>query len=166
MTQPITRSNTKLDKVMNPEQFDQVVEAILAGKYSWACVLLLRFSGYNPLHYIPYRTYNRLVKENGQISRPSRQETNSINSVNKCSAVNSTGKSSGNCLNKITDLSYLEISEEHTQVGGGNLEQWLGGKIREYSLLKVELVQHKSKNFLVATGEFFKERSKSAQFHY
>ncbi|NJL83445.1 MAG: HetP family heterocyst commitment protein [Chloroflexaceae bacterium] len=54
----------KLSKTMTPEQFDQVVEAILAGKYSWACLLILRFAGYNPLHYIPYRTYNRLMKEN------------------------------------------------------------------------------------------------------
>ncbi|MEL6165417.1 MAG: HetP family heterocyst commitment protein, partial [Cyanobacteria bacterium J06628_3] len=37
-----------LDKTIHSEQFDQVVEAILAGKYSWACVLMLRFAGYNP----------------------------------------------------------------------------------------------------------------------
>ncbi|MGF1534997.1 MAG: HetP family heterocyst commitment protein [Elainellaceae cyanobacterium] len=51
------------DRAMTSEQFTQVVEAILDGKYSWACVLILRFAGYNPLHYIPYRTYNRLMKE-------------------------------------------------------------------------------------------------------
>jgi hypothetical protein len=49
---------------MDPEQFNQVIEAILDGKYSWACVLILRFAGYNPLHFIPYRTYNRLTKDN------------------------------------------------------------------------------------------------------
>ncbi len=57
------------DRVMNEEQFHQVIDAILAGKYSWACVLILRFAGYNPLHYIPYRTYNRLMKDNGQNPR-------------------------------------------------------------------------------------------------
>lgn len=51
---------TKPDNFMTEEQFEQVVEAILNGKYSLACVLILRFAGYNPLHYIPYRTYNRL----------------------------------------------------------------------------------------------------------
>ncbi len=51
-------------KAMNVEQFDQVVNAILEGKYSWACVLILRFAGYNPVHYIPYRTYKRLIKDN------------------------------------------------------------------------------------------------------
>lgn len=52
------------DRAMNPDQFDRVVRAIVEGKYSWACVLILRFAGYNPAHYIPYRTYKRLIKEN------------------------------------------------------------------------------------------------------
>lgn len=49
---------------MTEEQFNQIVEAILGGKYSWACVLILKFAGYNPLHYLPYRTYKRLMKDN------------------------------------------------------------------------------------------------------
>ena len=49
---------------MTEDQFEEIVDAVLAGKYSWACVLILRAGGYNPLHYIPYRTYNRLVKNN------------------------------------------------------------------------------------------------------
>lgn len=64
MSYEISYPESKLDKVMSLEQFEQVIEAILAGKYSWACVLILRFGGYNPLHYIPYRTYNRLMKDN------------------------------------------------------------------------------------------------------
>ncbi|MCT7972487.1 HetP family heterocyst commitment protein [Laspinema olomoucense] len=63
MTYQMSYANNQLNKVMTQEQFDLVVEAILSGKYSWACVLILRFGGYNPLHYIPYRTYNRLMKE-------------------------------------------------------------------------------------------------------
>ena len=51
---------------MSEEQFNQVINAILAGKYSWACVLTLQFAGYDPLHYIPYRTYNRLMKEHSR----------------------------------------------------------------------------------------------------
>jgi hypothetical protein len=66
MNYQISYPESKLDKIMTLEQFEQVVEAILAGKYSWACLLILRFGGYNPLHYIPYRTYNRLMKENRQ----------------------------------------------------------------------------------------------------
>jgi hypothetical protein len=50
-----------------PEQFNQIIEAIADGRYSWACVLILRCIGYNPIHYIPQRTYSRLIKENRQI---------------------------------------------------------------------------------------------------
>jgi hypothetical protein len=38
-------------KAVSPDQFDQVVKAILEGKYSWACVLMLQFVGYDPAHY-------------------------------------------------------------------------------------------------------------------
>ncbi|MFB8789138.1 MAG: HetP family heterocyst commitment protein [Potamolinea sp.] len=51
MTQQMPYANARATKAMNPEQLNQIVEAILAGKYSWACVLLLRCAGYNPLHY-------------------------------------------------------------------------------------------------------------------
>jgi hypothetical protein len=51
---------------MTSEEFDQVIEAIAQGRYSWACILILRIAGYNPLHYLPYRTYRRLIKENIQ----------------------------------------------------------------------------------------------------
>jgi hypothetical protein len=50
--------------LMNTNQFEQLINAILAGKYSWACVLILRFYGRNPLDYIPYRTYYRLIRDN------------------------------------------------------------------------------------------------------
>jgi hypothetical protein len=52
-----------LDRVMQPEHIDQIVGAILDTKYSWACVLILRYSGCNPLQYIPDRTYRRLCRE-------------------------------------------------------------------------------------------------------
>jgi len=74
MNQKNSCSITSVNKKINPEQFNQIIVAILDGKYSWACVLLLRFAGYNPLDYVPYRTYNRLVKENGQIGRPSKAQ--------------------------------------------------------------------------------------------
>uniref|UniRef100_A0A7C3KBX6 Heterocyst differentiation protein n=1 Tax=Oscillatoriales cyanobacterium SpSt-418 TaxID=2282169 RepID=A0A7C3KBX6_9CYAN len=101
---------------MQPEQFTQVLEAILAGKYSWACVLILRFAGYNPLHYIPYRTYNRIVKENGAPKRPSAcaQTTPKIES--------DSDRSQHRKLNLITDLTHLDpIAEESesAQLKGG-----------------------------------------------
>ncbi|MEA5466587.1 HetP family heterocyst commitment protein [Leptothoe sp. PORK10 BA2] len=48
---------------------DDMMTAILDGKYSWACVLWLRARGYNPKEYMPCRTYNRLVKENYHLER-------------------------------------------------------------------------------------------------
>ncbi|MFN6569139.1 heterocyst formation protein HetP [Nostoc minutum NIES-26] len=64
MHQTDSNCNTQTAKKINTEQIEQIVKAIIAGKYSWACVLILRFSGYNPIDYIPYRTYIRLLKNN------------------------------------------------------------------------------------------------------
>jgi hypothetical protein len=52
-------------KTITPQQITQIIEAIVEGKYSWACVLMLHSIGYNPLDYIPYRTYARLIKDHG-----------------------------------------------------------------------------------------------------
>ncbi len=57
-------SDSKLDIVITEQQLEQIFEAIVSGKYSWACVLMLRFAKYNPLDYIPSRTYSRLIKDN------------------------------------------------------------------------------------------------------
>ncbi len=83
---------------IKPEQLDEIISAILAGKYSWACFLLLRCTGYNPLDYIPYRTSNRLLKENSQIRKSETQPA----------------------LSKIADLDYVEVvREKRAGVRGG-----------------------------------------------
>ena len=51
------------DISITSEQFADLRTAIIQGEYSWTCVLLLQFVGENPLSYIPYRTYYRLVKK-------------------------------------------------------------------------------------------------------
>ena len=56
MSQDNPGISSNFKKPVHPEQFDQVVEAILAGKYSWACVLMLRFSGYNIISLIGLTT--------------------------------------------------------------------------------------------------------------
>ncbi|NET36659.1 MAG: HetP family heterocyst commitment protein [Cyanothece sp. SIO1E1] len=53
-------------KAMSTEELNQILDAILMGKYSWACVLMLRFADFDPLSYVPYRTYARILKENRQ----------------------------------------------------------------------------------------------------
>lgn len=109
MNQDVLGNSNNLDKKMNPQQFDQVVEAILAGKYSWACVLILRFAGYNPLHYIPYRTYNRLLKENSQIGRSNQQQNENLKLANLSSNNRSDNNVKSSCLSKIKDLAYREV---------------------------------------------------------
>ncbi|AUT00510.1 HetP family heterocyst commitment protein [Aliinostoc sp. HNIBRCY26] len=64
MYQQNTSCHSQNVKKINNEQIEQIIKAIIAGKYSWACVLLLRFFGYNPMEYMPYRTYIRLLKNN------------------------------------------------------------------------------------------------------
>lgn len=72
--------NTQNLQKINNEQVDQIVKSIIAGKYSWACVLLLRYSGYNPIDYIPYRTYIRLLKNNylGGKNQESRNDSQQV----------------------------------------------------------------------------------------
>lgn len=108
MNQDIAGSSNNLGPKIHPEQLDQVVEAILAGKYSWACVLMLRFVGYNPMHYIPYRTYNRILKENARTSRSNSQNNESLKIAKPTTDKSETNLSS-NCLSKIKDIAYLEV---------------------------------------------------------
>jgi hypothetical protein len=107
-----------LDRVMQPEQFMQVLDAILSGKYSWACVLILRFAGYNPLHYIPYRTYNRIVKDNHTSGSPSGSPSS------KGSPQSTSSHGSG--LKIVRDLNYLEdqVPTCSAQVKGGARVGW------------------------------------------
>jgi hypothetical protein len=133
MNRPISyvgSANKTLDRVMNPEQFTQVIEAILNGKYSWACVLILRFAGYNPLHYIPYRTYNRLVKDNNLVKQF--DENSSKNDIQK-QLKESTGCAFPTITSQelephsIQDLAYLEPSEDPTSKIFGGWCSWFVG---------------------------------------
>ncbi len=120
MNQQFPHPSSKLDKVMTTEQFNQVVEAILAGKYSWACVLILRFAGYNPLHYIPYRTYNRLVKDNRQCDKLNRTGKHSL-VPERATIPSSSLRPQRDCA-QINDLSYLEVVDRQQlaeEVRGG-----------------------------------------------
>ncbi|AFY52989.1 hypothetical protein Riv7116_0385 [Rivularia sp. PCC 7116] len=137
--------SSSLDKTIHSEQFDQVVEAILAGKYSWACVLMLRFAGYNPLHYIPYRTYNRLIKEHSpKKSKP--QQNENIKIAKQGSRQRKDRNMSPSCLNKIKDLAYLEVvGKQKTEIrGGANVDKWLEIQVREYQSMKPDFKQEEN----------------------
>ncbi|MDZ8029094.1 MAG: HetP family heterocyst commitment protein [Nostoc sp. SerVER01] len=84
MTQNIGGYQTQMVRKINNEQIEQILKAIIGGKYSWACVLILRFSGYNPIDYIPYRTYIRLLKNNCLVenSKSSQPDTDGVETLN------------------------------------------------------------------------------------
>jgi hypothetical protein len=52
------------ERQLKSEEMDQILSAILSGKYSWACALMLQFTGHEPLNYLPQRTYTRIMREN------------------------------------------------------------------------------------------------------
>lgn len=145
MTQELP-SHTEIYKAMTDEQFNQIIDAILDGKYSWSCVLVLRCFGYNPLDYIPYRTYYRLLKENDDTSRSSRHIANNKNFFNKCSIGSPTDDFSHSYLIQINDISYIhDVRKQHTKIGGSNQNQSLSKLILESSSFKFTLRQHKIK---------------------
>lgn len=121
MTQQISYSKTSPDQTINSEQFTQIIDAILAGKYSWACFLLLRCLGYNPLHYIPYRTYHRLVQEHTEVNQSSKPVSTNLHPTRQAYQTQSNGTYAGKQLTQITDLAYLEqVSDSHPKVRGGH----------------------------------------------
>jgi hypothetical protein len=145
---PDPRPQTTPDRVMQPEHFTQVIEAILAGKYSWACVLILRFSGYNPLHYIPYRTYNRIVKDNVKdslkdnpkdngVTRTARSPQPPIQAPSK-TTVPPAGQGQGKStrLGQITDLDYLETLDHPTAQNATGSGRGLIGRLVDSSALR------------------------------
>ncbi|MEH2227631.1 HetP family heterocyst commitment protein [Nostoc sp.] len=146
MNQDLAGISSNLDKTVKAQQFDKVVEAILAGKYSWACVLMLRFGGYNPLHYIPYRTYNRLLKENSQADRTKQQQSENLKMLKHTHKSQSDNNVSSSCFSKIKDVAYLEVvRKQKAEIRAGSLDQRLTQQINEHqsskSPLKPENVQ-------------------------
>ncbi|WP_017327787.1 HetP family heterocyst commitment protein [Synechococcus sp. PCC 7336] len=113
-----TYTDSKIDKAMEPEQFNQIVDAILDGKYSWACVLILRFAGYNPVHYIPYRTYYRLMKEH-RLANKKKIVDVAIGSNNQRIHSPAAKKKARQGQQRLADLSYLESARESLSVTGG-----------------------------------------------
>jgi hypothetical protein len=141
-------SISNFNKGINPQQFDQIVEAILAGKYSWACVLMLRVAGYNPLHYIPYRTYNRLLKENSTTSRTQQKERETITITQTSADKKAENHVAASCLGKMKDLAYLEVvGKQKTEIIGGNIEQGSSQEIQEYQPLKSESNAENNQDF-------------------
>ena len=93
MRYPIHSSGSSSQNTITTEQLNQVIEAITEGRYSWACVLILRFVGYNPLHFIPQRTYSRILKENREVTS---NQANTAELKIPCGQAASTGVGKNN----------------------------------------------------------------------
>ena len=147
MTYQFQHSANNSQVGIKPEQLDEIIAAILAGKYSWACFLLLRCTGYNPLDYIPYRTSNRLLKENSQAAKT---ETKS--------GETKSGKG------KIVDLEHLEVvKEKRTGIQGGYVTQafnklsaGVAGLVGEFDRENVDFSEVNSEPLPVANPTFFR----------
>ncbi|QSJ18033.1 HetP family heterocyst commitment protein [Nostoc sp. UHCC 0702] len=100
-------STINVHSLITPEQLNEIIGAITEGRYSWACVLILRFIGHNPLHFIPQRTYSRLIKENSQISSTSLSITENIPASINSPITSSDNQSTSEIVRKINDLDYL-----------------------------------------------------------
>ncbi|MEQ8466567.1 HetP family heterocyst commitment protein [Coleofasciculus sp. B1-GNL1-01] len=144
MAQPIYSSKTSGNKAIEPDQLNPIIDAILDGKYSWACYLLLRYAGYNPVHYLPYRTYRRLVKENEQASQEENDATHASHPNRQSSGIKLNSKYSGKSLSQISDLPYLEdVSEKQAQIRGSGANPGLLS-----NSLQMEWVRSKIQGFL------------------
>jgi len=102
----------KYTNTMSEENFNQIIDAILAGKYSWACVLILQSAGYDPVDYIPYRTYNRLIKNNCIAA----SSTQARKQQKHCSSAKN--KQNDQSISEIQDLKYLKPMQKESVKGG------------------------------------------------
>ncbi|HLP91046.1 MAG TPA: HetP family heterocyst commitment protein [Nostocaceae cyanobacterium] len=101
MNYQFSSSQKNCQSAITPEQLNQIIEAIADGRYSWACVLILRFIGYNPLHYIPQRTYSRLIKDNNQAIAASANSKQQVQTKHQTSVNSSNRRTSTQVLSKI-----------------------------------------------------------------
>lgn len=116
----LRRSNRPLGKTLDPEKISLIEEAIRDHKYSWACVLMLRCLGLNPLEYIPSRTYCRLRRDNEKMDSLNPATTDSLKQDQKC-------------LRNIKDLDYAKPLDNRSQlVQGGSQEQWFNNKLQKF----------------------------------
>lgn len=105
-------------KEISEDKMDVIIDAILEGKYSYACLMTLEATGHEPTQYIPYRTYNRLQKQRQANYRRDRQSASKVSPLRP----------------KIVDIDYVEpVGESEKSVSGGNGHQW--NEFSKYNVL-------------------------------
>ena len=104
------------DRASTNDISNQILSAILDGKYSWACFLILTSGGYDPANYLPYRTYYRLLKQNklGHFSNSKRASTKSKRQSDTSKLPESEALKKRSTI--ISDLSYLHTSKDGANV--------------------------------------------------
>ncbi|MBW4688019.1 MAG: HetP family heterocyst commitment protein [Komarekiella atlantica HA4396-MV6] len=135
MNYQIPSSQANYYKAISPEQLNQVIEAIVDGRYSWACVLILRFVGYNPLHFIPQRTYSRLIKENSQVQPPSRSSHQVQVAMN--SNLSNPGRQDLSKVSGNNNLDLETLDKKQCDRQDGNIPLYSDTKITELSSFRL-----------------------------
>lgn len=102
------QSNDRKSERVTQEQMAEIIGAILSGKYSWACVLMLTYLGYEPMHYLPDRTMSRLTKENGFPRQPLKSADKPTSIFSKKQDHRLEDFNSSQRRGTLRDLSHLE----------------------------------------------------------
>ncbi|MFW5779782.1 MAG: HetP family heterocyst commitment protein [Coleofasciculus sp.] len=134
MVYNVSDCNTGVATTLDAEKVSEITAAILEGKYSWACFLLLRDLGYEPSEYIAYRTYYRLIKEHRESLEDNEPEASATHqrdyakhigkAYRQSSHLPSYGSTSRQKLTQIKDLAYLEkVDNQPVRVRGGEAKQ-------------------------------------------
>ncbi|NEO70092.1 HetP family heterocyst commitment protein, partial [Moorena sp. SIO3H5] len=119
-------------KTLDPDKISLIEEAIRDHKYSWACVLMLRCLGLNPLEYIPSRTYCRLRRDNEKMDSLNQATTDSLKQDRENAALSNVSVAQ-KCLRNIKDLDYAKPLDSRSQlVQGGSQEQWFNNKLQKF----------------------------------
>lgn len=115
-----------LSGAITKDKMNKIIECIIKGKYSSACLILLEATGYNPLHYIPYSTYHRLQKQYLQSNQKHTSLKEDIGNLahkdtaSKNMAPKNLASSGSASRLKMNDLDYIEpIPAEALSVSGG-----------------------------------------------
>jgi len=130
MVYEVSDSNTGVAPNLDDDKVSEITAAILEGKYSWACFLLLRDLGYEPSEYIAYRTYYRLIKEHRESLEDNEPEASITSACDRAKHISkayrqsshlpSHGSTSRQKLTQIKDLAYLEkVGDQPVRVRGG-----------------------------------------------
>lgn len=105
---------TSPDNTISDDKMEKIIDAVIDGKYSYACLIMLEEAGYDPTHYIPYRTYNRLQKQHQANYQSAQKSTTKVTALRPNVAAQKIANSS------IADIDYVEsVKGQEKGISGG-----------------------------------------------